>query len=53
MVQPAPSPWCPHVHAKGMQVRQGATQVGELRMNGRVQKGGHTKAGVRKGAGDG
>jgi len=53
MVQPAPSPWCPRVRAKGMRARRGATQAGEPRMNGRVRKGGRTKAGVRKGAGDG
>src|SRR6266702_3714367 len=49
MVQPTPSPWCSCMHAKGMQVRWGTTQVGEPRMNRRVQKGGCTKVGVQKG----
>ncbi len=36
MVQPAPSPQCPRVRAKGMRARRGITQVGEPRVNRRV-----------------
>src|SRR6266702_6164378 len=36
MVRAAPSPWCPHVRAKGMWMRRGATQAGEPRANGRM-----------------
>src|SRR6266702_892781 len=36
MVQPTPSPWCPRMCAKGMQVKWGATQAGEPRTNGWV-----------------
>src|SRR6266702_3441773 len=55
MVQPTPSPWCPHVHAKGMRARGRVCEWGSMQprwgsrqMEGWVHQSGGAKRSWRQ-----